>query len=121
MIPLSAWLAQVFSVRIYLLTNAILFLALSVACAFAQSLGQMIVLRALQGLAGGFAAWAIIALAVLVLNIQLADLTGLYGTTFKLEWPDLGDTITLLVFAAVLGWLGGWLSVSRHLWLIQPQ
>ncbi len=76
---------------------------------------------ALQGLAGGFAAWAIIALAVLVLNIQLADLTGLYGTTFKLEWPDVGDTITLLVFAAVLGWLGAWLSVSRHLWLIQPQ
>jgi len=52
-IPLSAWLAQVFSVRIYLLTNAILFLALSVACAFAQDLSQMIVLRALQGFTGG--------------------------------------------------------------------
>src|SRR6476646_10401550 len=48
-IPLSGWLAQVFSVRIYLLTNAILFLVLSVACAFAQNLSQMIVLRALQG------------------------------------------------------------------------
>jgi DHA2 family multidrug resistance protein len=52
-IPLSGWLAQVFSVRIYLLTNAILFLALSVACAFAQDLPQMIVLRALQGFTGG--------------------------------------------------------------------
>src|SRR6476619_6649019 len=52
-IPLSGWLAQVFSVRIYLLTNAVLFLALSVACAFAQDLSQMIVLRALQGFAGG--------------------------------------------------------------------
>src|SRR5712672_2336977 len=51
-IPLSAWLAQVFSVRIYLLTTAILFLALSVACAFAQDLSQMIVLRALQGFTG---------------------------------------------------------------------
>ena len=30
-IPLSGWLAQVFSIRIYLLTNAILFLALSAA------------------------------------------------------------------------------------------
>src|SRR5260370_14934351 len=46
-IPLSAWLAQVFSVRIYLLTNAILFLALSVACAFAQDLSLIIVLRPL--------------------------------------------------------------------------
>jgi len=47
-IPLSGWLAQVFSMRIYLLTNAVLFLALSVACAFAQDLPQMIVLRAIQ-------------------------------------------------------------------------
>jgi MFS transporter, DHA2 family, multidrug resistance protein len=52
-IPLSGWLAQVFSVRIYLLTNAILFLTLSVACAFAQNLPQMIALRAVQGFTGG--------------------------------------------------------------------
>src|SRR6266700_989370 len=52
-IPLSGWLAQVFSVRRYLLTNAILFLALSVACAFAQDLPQMIALRAIQGFTGG--------------------------------------------------------------------
>jgi DHA2 family multidrug resistance protein len=52
-IPLSGWLAQVFSVRRYLLTNAVLFLALSVACAFAQDLPQMIVLRAIQGFTGG--------------------------------------------------------------------
>jgi DHA2 family multidrug resistance protein len=52
-IPLSGWLAQVFSVRIYLLTNAVLFLVLSVACAFAQTLPQMIVLRAVQGFTGG--------------------------------------------------------------------
>jgi DHA2 family multidrug resistance protein len=52
-IPLSGWLAQVFSVRKYLLTNAVLFLALSIACAFAQDLPQMIVLRAVQGFSGG--------------------------------------------------------------------
>jgi MFS transporter, DHA2 family, multidrug resistance protein len=52
-IPLSGWLAQVFSVRIYLLTNAVLFLLLSMACAFAQDLPQMIVLRAMQGFTGG--------------------------------------------------------------------
>lgn len=52
-IPLSGWLAQVFSIRIYLLTNAILFLALSAACALAQDLPQMIVLRAVQGFTGG--------------------------------------------------------------------
>ena len=52
-IPLSGWLAQVFSVRSYLLANAVLFLVFSVACAFAQDLSQMIVLRALQGFTGG--------------------------------------------------------------------
>jgi len=52
-IPLSGWLAQVFSVRIYLLTNAFLFLVFSAACALAQDLPQMIVLRAVQGFAGG--------------------------------------------------------------------
>jgi DHA2 family multidrug resistance protein len=52
-IPLSGWLAQVFSVRVYLLTNAVLFLVLSMACAFAQTLPQMIVLRATQGFTGG--------------------------------------------------------------------
>jgi DHA2 family multidrug resistance protein len=52
-IPLSGWLAQVFSIRIYLLTNAVLFLVFSAACALAQDLPQMIVLRAIQGFSGG--------------------------------------------------------------------
>ncbi|MCV3739162.1 multidrug efflux MFS transporter [Rhizobium sp. TRM96647] len=52
-IPLSGWLSQVFSVRKYLLANAILFLVFSIACAFATNLEQMIVLRAIQGFAGG--------------------------------------------------------------------
>ncbi|MBY5371648.1 MAG: MDR family MFS transporter [Rhizobium sp.] len=52
-IPLSAWLARVFSVRNYLLANAILFLIFSVACAFAANLQQMIILRAIQGFSGG--------------------------------------------------------------------
>src|SRR5215475_6912733 len=52
-IPLSGWLAQAFSVRIYLLTNAFLFLVFSAACALAQDLPQMIALRAVQGFTGG--------------------------------------------------------------------
>lgn len=52
-IPLTGWLSQVFSLRIYLITNAVLFLAFSVACAFAANLGQMIILRAIQGFTGG--------------------------------------------------------------------
>jgi DHA2 family multidrug resistance protein len=52
-IPLTGFLAPVFSLRRYLLGNTIMFLVMSVACAFAQNLGQMIVMRALQGFFGG--------------------------------------------------------------------
>ncbi|MEO8003810.1 MAG: permease-like cell division protein FtsX [Betaproteobacteria bacterium] len=78
-------------------------------------------LGAVQGLAGGLAAWGIVAAAVLVLNIQLADLGGLYGTMVALDWPAAIEVVILLGFSAVLGWLGAWLSVSRHLWQIEPR
>jgi DHA2 family multidrug resistance protein len=52
-IPLSGWLAGVFSIRRYLLVNTALFLAFSASCALAENLSQMIVLRAFQGFTGG--------------------------------------------------------------------
>ena len=52
-IPLTGFLTPVFSLRRYLLGNTIMFLVMSVACAYAQNLNQMIVLRALQGFFGG--------------------------------------------------------------------
>ncbi|HEX4173203.1 MAG TPA: DHA2 family efflux MFS transporter permease subunit, partial [Acetobacteraceae bacterium] len=52
-IPLTGFLAPVFSLRRYLLANTVLFLVMSVACAFAGNLQQMIALRALQGFFGG--------------------------------------------------------------------
>ncbi|MGO7309695.1 MFS transporter, partial [Rhizobium ruizarguesonis] len=52
-LPLRAWLARVFSLRNYLLVNALLFLIFSVACAFAANLQQMIILRAIKGFSGG--------------------------------------------------------------------
>lgn len=52
-IPLTDYLSRVFSFRRLLITNTALFLVFSVACAFAHDLAQMIVLRGLQGFAGG--------------------------------------------------------------------
>ena len=78
-------------------------------------------LGALQGLAGGCAAWAVVTLAVVVLNVQLSELGTLYGTAFKLQPLDAADSAILLAFSAALGWLGAWLSVSRHLWQIEPR
>ena len=66
-IPLSGWLARVLSVRTYLLASTFLFLVFSVACTFAHSLGEMIVYRALQGLAGG----SFIPLAFMIIMTRL--------------------------------------------------
>src|SRR3982074_506085 len=52
-IPLTGFLTPVFSLRRYLLGNTIMFLVMSVACAYAQNLNEMIILRALQGFFGG--------------------------------------------------------------------
>ena len=74
-----------------------------------------------QGLLGGAAAWLIIAFSLQLLNYSLANLTRLYATSFTLTHLSLADSITLLGFAAYLGWLGAWLSVSQHLWQIEPR
>ncbi|ATU93144.1 DHA2 family efflux MFS transporter permease subunit [Phyllobacterium zundukense] len=52
-IPLTAYFSNVFSFRRYILVNTILFPLFSIACAFAHDLGSMIVMRGLQGFAGG--------------------------------------------------------------------
>ena len=52
-IPLSDFLSRVFSLRRYLIANTALFLLFSVLCGQATSLPEMIVLRGLQGFAGG--------------------------------------------------------------------
>ena len=52
-IPLTDYLSRVFSFRRYMLANAILFPIFSIGCSFAHDLGSMIVMRGLQGFAGG--------------------------------------------------------------------
>jgi cell division transport system permease protein len=76
---------------------------------------------ALQGLAGGIAAWLIIWAGVQLLNGALAELAQLYDTRFELRHLSPEDSLSLLVFSAGLGWFGSWLSVSRHLAQIEPR
>src|SRR5215471_12551342 len=52
-IPLTDYLSRVFSFRRYMLTNTVLFALFSMACAFSHDLGSMIIMRGLQGFAGG--------------------------------------------------------------------
>jgi DHA2 family multidrug resistance protein len=97
-IPLTGWLARVFSVRRYLLVNAVLFLVFSVGCTTAHNLGQMIVMRALQGFTGG----VLIPMAFTIIMTMLPPARQAVGmalfavsATFA---PAIGPTI------------GGWLN-----------
>ena len=76
---------------------------------------------AIQGLAGGLAAWGVVNLLTWLLNRDLAGLAELYSATFGLQPPSATDSALLLVCSGLLGWLGAWLSVSRHVWQIESQ
>jgi cell division transport system permease protein len=69
----------------------------------------------LQGVAGGIAAWLLVAAGVVVLNGALAELGQLYSAHLELRQLGVGDSLSLLVFSGLLGWAGSWLSVSQHL------
>ncbi len=76
---------------------------------------------ALQGLAGGVAAWLLVAAGVQIVNWGLAEVAALYGSGLRIAGMSWPDTAVLLGSAGALGWLGAWLSVSRHLWQIEPR
>jgi DHA2 family multidrug resistance protein len=92
-IPLTDFLSRVFSLRRYLLANTALFLLFSVLCAHAHSLGEMIVFRVLQGLAGG----VMIPLAFTIIMTRLPrskQTIGLAGFAITATFaPAIGPTI----------------------------
>ena len=73
----------------------------------------------LQGMLGGATAWLIITISLLLLNNSLGGLVQLYGGSYALHPISASDSVTLLLFAGYLGWLGAWLSVSQHLGQIE--
>jgi DHA2 family multidrug resistance protein len=97
-IPLSAWLASIFSVRNYLLGTAALFLFFSTACGFAWNLQSMVVFRAFQGFTGG--ALIPMAFQIILTNLPPAKRPmgfALFGITATFA-PSIGPTV------------GGWLT-----------
>ena len=72
-------------------------------------------LGSLLGLLGGVAALGIVAAGLAFLNRDIGVLAQLYGSDFRLGMPGPREMGALLGAAAALGWLGAYLSVSRHL------
>ena len=78
-------------------------------------------LGALQGLAGGLVALAILWGSLAALNVGVSDLAASYGSGFRLAFLEPGDAVAVALFSAGLGWFGAYLSVSRYLLEIEPR
>jgi cell division transport system permease protein len=74
-----------------------------------------------QGALGALAALALVYICMLILNRSVLELAKLYGSDFRLGFFGFPDCLALLAFAAMLGWLGAYMSVSRHLAAIEPR
>jgi cell division transport system permease protein len=72
-------------------------------------------LGSMLGVLGGLAALAIVVAGIVFLNRDLGTLAELYGSDFRLVLPGFKEMGVVLGLAAILGWVGAYLSVSRHL------
>ena len=74
-----------------------------------------------QGLLGGAVALVLVLAALALLNREVRSLADSYGSSFRFGFLSMGEALAVLLFAALLGWIGAQLSVSRHLSSIEPR
>lgn len=76
---------------------------------------------AFYGVGAGLLAWLLLHVGLGWLNEAVIGLAGLYGSDFALAGVPLDDALTLLAAAVLLGWVGAWLAVARHLRQLAPR
>lgn len=75
----------------------------------------------LYGLFAGLFAWLVLAFGLDWLDGAVAQLASLYGSDFSLGGVPFSDAIYLLISAMLLGWVGAWVAVARHLHQLAPR
>jgi cell division transport system permease protein len=73
------------------------------------------------GLGGGAMACLMLSLALLWLGDPVSRLAALYHSEYSLAGLGAERAVVLLLGGALLGWLGAWLAVGRHLGAIEPR
>jgi cell division transport system permease protein len=76
---------------------------------------------ALYGAGAGLLAWGLLAYGLDWLNGAVMRLAGLYGSDFALLGVPAEDGLSLLLAALLLGYIGAWLAVARHLSELSPR
>ena len=74
----------------------------------------------MHGLVGALLAWMCVSGAVYLLHAPVAQLADLYASDFTLAGLGRGEILKLLGAGGLLGLLGSWLAVQRHLREITP-
>ncbi len=72
------------------------------------------------GLGGGVVAWILLQLSLWWLSGPVERLAGLYRSDFSLNALSIDGAFALIIAAMLLGWLGAWVAVKRHLDDIEP-
>ncbi|TDQ37779.1 permease-like cell division protein FtsX [Thiopseudomonas denitrificans] len=75
---------------------------------------------ALYGVGGGCLAWLLLVWGFAWLNQSVTELASLYASDFRLAGVSLDDGFSLLIGAVLLGYIGAWLAVARHLRELLP-
>lgn len=73
------------------------------------------------GLGGGLLAWLMVNLVIFWLSGSVKELAAAYNGDFGLSGLGFSATLLLWLSSAVLGLLGAWLAVGRHLSKIEPK
>jgi cell division transport system permease protein len=73
------------------------------------------------GLGGGLLAWGLLMVGSGWLSAPVSALAASYGASFSLPELGLTGSAILLGCSTLLGWLGAWVAVSRHLAEIRPR
>ena len=76
---------------------------------------------ALYGLGAGVLSWGVLAFGLDWLNDAVVKLAGLYGSDFALAGVPVSDGLSLLLGAVLLGYIGAWIAVARHLRELAPR
>lgn len=73
------------------------------------------------GIGGGLLALVLVAIGLWWLSAPVAHLADLYQSDFRLRGLGWIDSLQLALLAGLLGLLGAWLAVARHLSQIEPR
>jgi cell division transport system permease protein len=76
---------------------------------------------ALYGFGAGVLSWGVLAFGLNWLNDAVVGLAGLYGSNFALAGVPVADGLSLLLGAVLLGYIGAWIAVARHLRELSPK